>query len=100
GLEGEVISGNELWTYDRATGRLVWTGVQPRSLARMAARGVAYAPPYAPPPEPVAGPAAVPADLVGRGTTGDTTGGTKGKPGKVGTVDVRRNGAGQATGGR
>ena len=47
GLEGSTIAGNELWTEDPESGRLVWTGIRPRCLARIAARGVAYALPSA-----------------------------------------------------
>jgi pilus assembly protein CpaF len=43
GLEGDVITGNELWTLDPVADRLIWRGIQPRCLAKMAARGVAYA---------------------------------------------------------
>ena len=45
GLEGEVLTGNDLWTLDPGQGRLVWTGIQPRCLAKMAARGIDYVPP-------------------------------------------------------
>lgn len=37
-----VITGNVLWQVDEASGRLVWTGIPPRCLERMAARGIAY----------------------------------------------------------
>ena len=47
GLEGDVVTGNELWALDRATDRLAWTGIQPRCLSRMAARNIAYVPPLA-----------------------------------------------------
>jgi len=47
GMEGGVISGQDLWTLDPAGDRLVWSGMQPRCLARMEAKGVAYAPPPA-----------------------------------------------------
>lgn len=40
-----VITGQELWALDERRDRLVWTGLRPRCLARMAARGVRYAPP-------------------------------------------------------
>jgi len=45
GMEGDVTTGNELWLIDPATDKLTWTGIRPRSLARMAAKGVDYAPP-------------------------------------------------------
>lgn len=47
GLEGDVISGQDLWIHDAARDRLVWTGIQPRCLQKMADRGVAYALPPA-----------------------------------------------------
>lgn len=45
GMEDDVIAGNELWGRDEASGRLTWTGIQPRCLAKFKARGVAYTPP-------------------------------------------------------
>ena len=45
GMEGDVTTGNELWLIDPVTDKLTWTGIRPRSLARMAAKGVDYAPP-------------------------------------------------------
>jgi pilus assembly protein CpaF len=45
GLEGDVVTGNELWAMAPSTGRLDWTGIQPRGLERMRAKGVAYTPP-------------------------------------------------------
>lgn len=42
-----VVTGNELWTLDRHRNQLVWTGIQPRALAKLAAKGV----PFALPPE-------------------------------------------------
>jgi hypothetical protein len=47
GQEGDVITGNDLWVYDRAADRLRWTGIQPRCLAQFEARGVPYALPPA-----------------------------------------------------
>jgi pilus assembly protein CpaF len=47
GLEGEVITGNELWALDPASDRLRWTGILPRCLGKIAAKGVAYALPPA-----------------------------------------------------
>ena len=47
GLEGDVISGNELWALEGESDRLRWTGIQPRCLAKIAAKGVAYALPPA-----------------------------------------------------
>jgi pilus assembly protein CpaF len=61
GLEGDVLTGNELWTFDATGDRLVWTGIPPRCLDKLAARGVLYAPPPARDAargaEPVGGPA-------------------------------------------
>jgi hypothetical protein len=48
GLEGDTITGNDLWAYDPASDRLVWSGIQPRCLAKIAAKGIAYAPPPVP----------------------------------------------------
>ncbi len=42
GLEGSVIAGNALWSVDRAADQLSWTGIQPRCLGKIAARGVTY----------------------------------------------------------
>ena len=47
GLEGDVVTGNELWTIDSTRDRLTWTGIRPRCLEKIAARGVAYATPPA-----------------------------------------------------
>ncbi len=47
GLEGNVITGQELWVLDPARDRLVWTGLQPRCLAKMTPKGVSYALPPA-----------------------------------------------------
>lgn len=48
GLEGDVVTGNDLWALDPRTDRLTWTGIQPRCLAKVAARGIPYAlPPIA-----------------------------------------------------
>lgn len=47
GLEGNVIAGQDLWVLDLASDRLVWTGLQPRCLQKIAAKGVRYAPPPA-----------------------------------------------------
>jgi pilus assembly protein CpaF len=47
GLEGNVITGQDLWALDRERDRLLWTGIQPRCLAKMAAKGVSYALPTA-----------------------------------------------------
>jgi pilus assembly protein CpaF len=38
-----IITGQDLWTLDVERGRLVWSGIQPRCLAKLAARGVPYA---------------------------------------------------------
>ncbi|MCL5107389.1 MAG: Flp pilus assembly complex ATPase component TadA [Chloroflexi bacterium] len=45
GLEGNVVTGNELWALEQGGEGLAWTGIHPRCLAKIAARGVAYAPP-------------------------------------------------------
>ncbi|CCF85424.1 CpaF family protein [Nitrolancea hollandica] len=42
GLEGSIIAGNAFWTIDPTADRLKWTGIQPRCLAKIAARGVDY----------------------------------------------------------
>ena len=42
GLEGSTISGHDLWVRDEVTGRLEWTGTQPKCMAEFARRGVAY----------------------------------------------------------
>ena len=47
GLEGDIVTGNEIWGIDPARDRLAWTGIRPRCLAKIAARGVAYALPPA-----------------------------------------------------
>lgn len=47
GLEGNVITGQDLWALDPARDRLLWTGIQPRCLAKLAAKGVPYALPTA-----------------------------------------------------
>jgi pilus assembly protein CpaF len=51
GLEGGVISGQELWTLDTARDRLTWTGIQPRCLERIRAKGIPYALPPTRPEE-------------------------------------------------
>jgi pilus assembly protein CpaF len=48
GLEGSVITGQELWALDPSLDRLAWTGIQPRCLARIVARGVPYSLPNLP----------------------------------------------------
>jgi pilus assembly protein CpaF len=47
GLEGDIITGQELWALLPSGERLVWTGIQPRCLTKMAAKGVTYALPPA-----------------------------------------------------
>lgn len=42
-----IITGQDLWRLDPERDRLTWTGLQPRCLARFAARGVSYALPMA-----------------------------------------------------
>jgi pilus assembly protein CpaF len=42
GLEGDTLTGNELWTLDPESDRLVWTGIPPRCLEKIAAKGIAY----------------------------------------------------------
>lgn len=48
GLEGDVITGNDLWALDPGRDRLVWTGIQPRCMAKIAAKAVPYALPLLP----------------------------------------------------
>jgi len=38
-----TLTGNELWTLDARRDRLIWTGIRPRCLAKLASKGVAYA---------------------------------------------------------
>ncbi|MDE3075049.1 MAG: CpaF family protein [Chloroflexota bacterium] len=45
GLEGATITGNELWALDPARDRLTWTGIQPRCLSKITARGLVYTAP-------------------------------------------------------
>jgi pilus assembly protein CpaF len=45
GLEGSVITGNDLWALDHVHDRLNWTGIQPRCLDKIVARGIEYDPP-------------------------------------------------------
>ncbi len=47
GLEGGTITGQDLWATDSVDGRLRWTGLQPRCMARISARGLSYALPSA-----------------------------------------------------
>jgi pilus assembly protein CpaF len=47
GLDGGTIVGNDLWVIDPRADRLAWTGIHPRCLEKMAARGVPYVPPPA-----------------------------------------------------
>ena len=47
GLEGDVVTGQDLWVLDPQRDRLVWTGLQPRCLEKLAAKGVPYALPPA-----------------------------------------------------
>lgn len=47
GLEGSVLTGNDLWVYDPVQDRLGWTGIQPRCLAKLVAQGIAYTLPSA-----------------------------------------------------
>lgn len=47
GGESSVITGNELWRLDPQRDRLAWTGIRPRCLAKIAAKGVRYALPAA-----------------------------------------------------
>ncbi len=48
GLEGDTLTGQDLWVLDPRGDRLVWSGLQPRCLGRMEAKGVSYAPPPGP----------------------------------------------------
>ncbi len=43
GLEGNVVTGQDLWLLDPQRDRLAWTGLQPRCLAKMGSKGVSYA---------------------------------------------------------
>lgn len=45
GLEGDIITGQELWLLDPDRDRLAWTGIQPRCLGKMASKGIAYSAP-------------------------------------------------------
>ena len=45
GLEGDTLTGQDLWVLDPRTDRLAWSGLQPRTLTRIAGKGVPYAPP-------------------------------------------------------
>ncbi len=45
GLEGDTLTGQDLWVLDPRSDRLAWTGLQPRTLARMEGKGVPYVPP-------------------------------------------------------
>lgn len=47
GLEGNVITGQELWSLDSSRDKLSWTGIQPRCLAKVAAKGISYTLPRA-----------------------------------------------------
>lgn len=47
GLEGDVITGQDLWVFDAKRQRLVWTGIQPRVLSKITSKGVPYALPAA-----------------------------------------------------
>ena len=47
GLEGDVLTGQDLWVLDPARDRLTWTGLQPRCLAKMTSKGVPCALPLA-----------------------------------------------------
>ena len=47
GWRATCIAGQELWALDPARDRLMWTGIQPRALDKMRARGIPYAPPTA-----------------------------------------------------
>ncbi len=47
GNETSVITGNDLWTRDPDSDRLNWTGIQPRCVSKINARGVRYALPGA-----------------------------------------------------
>ncbi len=47
GMEGETLLGQELWLLDPSRDRLVWSGLQPRTMDKMRARGVPYSTPTA-----------------------------------------------------
>jgi hypothetical protein len=38
-----TLTGNELWALDTRSDRLLWTGIQPRCLAKLASKGASYA---------------------------------------------------------
>jgi hypothetical protein len=42
GIEGTIITGNELWTIDPDTDRPAWTGIQPRCLAKFRKQGLHF----------------------------------------------------------
>jgi pilus assembly protein CpaF len=42
GLEGDVITGQDLWSFDSSRQRLAWTGIQPRCLRAMSTKGIPY----------------------------------------------------------
>jgi pilus assembly protein CpaF len=43
GLEGSVVTGNDLWALDPINDRLTWTGIQPRCLDKITAQGIDFA---------------------------------------------------------
>jgi pilus assembly protein CpaF len=43
GIEADTLTGQDLWGLDPETDRLAWTGLQPRSLERIASKSVPYA---------------------------------------------------------
>jgi len=47
GLEGDVITGQDLWIFDPSRERLAWSGIQPRCLQAMATKGIPYSLPLA-----------------------------------------------------
>jgi pilus assembly protein CpaF len=47
GLEGDVITGQDLWKFEPPRERLTWTGIQPRCLQAMTTKGIPYSLPLA-----------------------------------------------------
>mgnify|MGYP001236564775 CR=1 FL=1 len=45
GLEGDVLTGHEIWGWDPQAEQLTWKGIAPRCLDKMAERSIPYAPP-------------------------------------------------------
>jgi pilus assembly protein CpaF len=43
GMEGSVVTGNDLWALDPIHDRLTWTSIQPRCLDKITAQGIDFA---------------------------------------------------------